>query len=55
MTAERAYTEHEIEAMKRNIEAQVDEYERAVEDYARWLAEWQAQHPKGFRCTRRAS
>jgi hypothetical protein len=42
-------TEHEIEAMKRNIEAQLDEYERTIAAAAAWHRDWKARQPKGFR------
>lgn len=44
-------TEHEIEAMKRNIEAQLTEYAQAINDAKSWYQKWQLrQRAKGFRC-----
>jgi hypothetical protein len=48
-------TEQEIEAMKRNIERQLDEYEQAIEAAKKWDAEWRARQPKGFRVRRNSS
>lgn len=42
-------TEQEIEAMKRNIDAQLDEYEKAIGDAVIWYRAWKARQPKGFR------
>lgn len=38
-----------IEAMKRNIEAQLDEYEAAILAYDRWMADWRRRNPPRFR------
>jgi hypothetical protein len=39
----------DIEAMKRNIEQQLKEYEDAIEAAVTWHREWKARQPKGFR------
>ena len=41
--------EENIEGMKRNIEAQLAEYEQAMDNARRWYLEWKARQPKGFR------
>ena len=46
-------TEAEIELMKRQIEVQLVEYAEAIDAYAKWMAEWRARQPKGFRAVRR--
>jgi hypothetical protein len=38
----------DIEAMKRNIEVQLEEYAQAQRDYLAWMAAWRARQPKGF-------
>lgn len=46
-------TEHEktIEGMKRNIEAQLVEYEQAINAASAWYREWKKrQQHRGFRC-----
>ena len=35
-----AKTSAEIELMKRQIEAQLDEYEQAISEYRSWLDDW---------------
>jgi len=35
-----AKTSAEIEMMKRQIEVQLDEYERAINEYRSWLDDW---------------
>ncbi len=42
-------TEQEIEAMKHNIETQLDEYARDITAADAWYRDWQARQPKGFR------
>ena len=42
-------TEQEIEAMKRNIDQQLIEYEEAIKKAVAWQREWKAKQPKGFR------
>lgn len=40
-------TREQWEGTKRNIEAQLDEYEQAIMDYAAWMADWRAR--QGYR------
>jgi hypothetical protein len=40
--------EQTIEGMKRNIEAQLVEYEQAIKDAKAWYRQWKAK--RGFRC-----
>lgn len=45
-------SEQNIEGMKRNIEAQLSEYEQAIANAKAWYSGWQErQRAKGFRCT----
>jgi hypothetical protein len=48
-------TEQEIEAIKRNIEKQLDEYEQAIRDAAGWSASWKARQPRGFRINEKSA
>ena len=41
-------SQQDIEAMKRNIEKQLDEYAAAINAAAKWHQEWKARQPKGF-------
>lgn len=43
----------EIEAIKRNIEAQLVEYAQAINAADTWWRRWLAKRPKGFRGIRR--
>lgn len=43
----------EIEARKRSIAVQLDEYEAAIASARDWLAGWRARRPRGFRAKRR--
>ncbi len=47
-------TDAKIELMKKQIEVQLDEYEAAIVAYDKFMAEWRARQPKGFRAKRRA-
>lgn len=42
------YVDQNIEGMKRNIEAQLVEYEQAIKDAKAWYLRWKAK--RGFRC-----
>ncbi len=35
----------DLELMKRQIEAQVDDYERAIEAYAAFMEDWRRRNP----------
>jgi hypothetical protein len=48
-------TEAEIELMKKQIDTQLDEYAAAIDAYERFMADWRARQPKGFRAARRRS
>lgn len=48
-------TEQEIEAMKRNIEKQLEEYKEAINAAAAWHEAWKARQPKGFKVRRNQS
>lgn len=42
-----------IELMKKQIEIQLDEYAEAIAAYEKWMADWRARQPKGFRAAQR--
>lgn len=46
-------TEIEIKLMKKQIEIQLDEYAEEIRAYDKFMAEWRARQPKGFRAKRR--
>ena len=41
-------TEQDIDGMKRNIDAQLVEYEQAIKAAVIWYREWKSK--RGFRC-----
>lgn len=45
--------DEEIDAIKRNIDAQLKEYAEAINGASSWMAAWKARLPKGFRGPRR--
>lgn len=45
-------TEKEIEAMKHNIETQLDEYEAEIKAASLWYRQWKLR--RGFRCVEQA-
>lgn len=42
-------TGHDVEAMKRNIEMQLQEYAEAINKAVAWHRDWKQRQPKGFR------
>lgn len=45
--------ERTVDGIKRNIEAQLAEYEQAIDEAVAWHQNWKARQPKGFRAARR--
>jgi uncharacterized protein YqgV (UPF0045/DUF77 family) len=48
-------TKKEIDAMKRNIEAQLDEYAAAISAADRWYREWKSRQSTGFKIRKGAA
>jgi hypothetical protein len=48
-------TEKEIEAMKRNIEAQLVEYAAAIGAADKWYREWKSRQSTGFKIRKGAA